>query len=542
MQINRRWILLILLLVAVASLYGQFLHNPIVFDDLVFFMLDGDGHSAIQKFSNPSVFDLRALPYATLAWTSQLWGFGLAPLRIENLLMHWLVVVALDLFVLSLYRTVLPGIKCGKNTSMATAVAIAVFLFALHPVAVYAVGYLVQRSTVMATLFGVLCLWTYLKGSTENRKAWLWASVFLYFMATHSKEHIVMLPMVIVAMTVLTHDDWEKQLRSNWPVFASYAAIALLTVAQIKGVLGHPYEIHSGEMLVGDLSEHALFYSILTQCGLFFKYGLLWLLPNPGWMSVDMREPFANGFFSIYGAALIAYCLYGVLAIRLLLKRGSYGLIGFGLLFPWLMFATEFSTVRIQEIFVLYRSYIWALGGVILFPWFLMQLNSRLTILVSVLVAATLFVVSMERLVSFSHPIVLWDDAEKLVRGRTGLPGAGRIYFNRGLEYSKAGMLDRALPDLETATRLMPELSAAFGNLGDVYYRMRQNKLAIQALSRAIMLDQEQKSPPNFKRYYTRAEAYEADGRWREAVADYKVSCFLNGKIGCNKIVPSLKQ
>ena len=89
-----------------ALLYVQFLQNPIVFDDMYFFMLDNAGHSAIEKYANPSWLELRALPYATLAWNASLFGFDLPPFRIENLLLHWMVVVILALFVLRLYRMI----------------------------------------------------------------------------------------------------------------------------------------------------------------------------------------------------------------------------------------------------------------------------------------------------------------------------------------------------------------------------------------------------------------------------------------------------
>lgn len=341
----------------IAALYGQFLHNPIVFDDLYFFMLDNEGHSAIEKFSSPALWDLRALPYATLAWNSVLFGFDLLPFRIENLLLHWAVVAAMGLFVLNLYRVALPSTNLsGEKTGVMSAVLIVISLFAVHPLAVYAAGYLVQRTIVMATLFSILSLYAWLRGCGAQNRVWLWGSVALYFLATHSKEHVIMLPAVMVAMTVLVHADWRTRVLRNWPVFAGYAAIALLTIAQIRGVLGHSYEIYASEMLSSAQSEHAWLYSLLTQSWLFFKYGLLWLLPNPNWISVDMREPMAQGVFSVYGLALLAYLLYGYAAIRLLFKRGKLGLIGFALLFPWLMFATEFSTVRVQEIFVLYRS------------------------------------------------------------------------------------------------------------------------------------------------------------------------------------------
>ncbi|MDO9010970.1 MAG: tetratricopeptide repeat protein [Gallionella sp.] len=519
----------------IAALYGQFLHNPIVFDDLYFFMLDGEGRSAIEAFAAPSMGDLRALPYATLAWTAQWFGFGLLPFRIENMLLHWMVVVVLALFVVRLYHRVLPSAGSdGERTGMVAAVLISVTLFALHPLAVYATGYLVQRTMVMATLFSVLALWSYLHGSNGHSKTWLWVSVLLYFMATHSKEHVIMLPAVVVALTVLLHQDWRRFLRENWPVFLGYALVALLTIAQIRGVIGHTYELNAGEMLEGVQPENAYGYSVLTQSWLFFKYGVLWLLPNPGWMSVDMREPFAQGFLSAYGAALLAYLLYGFAALRLLVKRGRTGLIGFAMLLPWLMFMTEFSSVRVQEIFVLYRSYIWALGGVIVLPLLLMQLNARLMIGLSLLFAATLFMISMERLSSFSHPILLWDDAEKLVKDRQTLPGAARIYYNRGTEWLKVDEYDSALADLVIATRLSPQLSAAFGNLGAVYLKTGQNELAIQAYSRAIALDSEQKAPTSFKYYSGRAGAFEATGQQLKAAIDYKVTCLLARK-GCDK-------
>jgi tetratricopeptide (TPR) repeat protein len=293
-------------------------------------------------------------------------------------------------------------------------------------------------------------------------------------------------------------------------------------------------------MLDGVQSEHAWLYSLLTQSWLFFKYGLLWLLPNPGWISVDMRESLAQGLFSVYGLSLVAYLLYGFVAIRLLFKRGRLGLIGFALLFPWLMFATEFSTVRLQEIFVLYRSYIWALGGVIVLPLLLMQLNARLTLMLSVLFFATLFMVAMERLSSFSHPVLLWADAEKLVKDRQELPGAGRIYYNLGTEWLKLDRPDQAIPDLQLATRLTPKLSAAFGNLGQAYAAVKQYELAIQAYSRAIDLDRELAAPMNYKHYYGRAIALEASGQITAAEADYQVSCRLNGKRGCDKAADSV--
>jgi len=143
--------------------------------------------------------------------------------------------------------------------------------------------------------------------------------------------------------------------------------------------------------------------------------------------------------------------------------------------------------------------------------------------------------ISMERLSTFSHPVLLWDDAEKLVKDRPQLPGAGRIYYNRGTEWLKIDKFDSAIADLQTATALSPTWAAAFGNLGAVYLKTGQNEPAIAAFGRAIELDQQQKAKPNFRHYLGRAAAYEAVEKWRAAAVDYRVSCLL-AKQGCENI------
>lgn len=533
-----------LIALVITALYGQFLYNPIVFDDLYFFLQDADGHSAIAKFASLSMGDLRGLPNATLAWTAEIFGFGLPPFRIGNFLLHFFVVIGLAFFLSRLYQVVLhKGVEVGgERTGRLVAVLIAVSLFALHPLTVYAVGYLVQRTIVMATLFSVLALWAYLHGHEKRNTIWLWGSVGLYFLATHSKEHVIMLPVIVVAMVVLVSPDWRVHLRKQWPIFAGYAAVALLTLVEAWGVLSHAYEINADEMLA-NVSASAgqesavvptLLLSILTQSYLFFKYLFLWVLPSPAWQSVDMREPFAHGFFSIYGVALLAYLAYGIVALRLLLRRGQLGVIGFAMLFPWLLFMTEFSTVRIQEVFVLYRSYVWAIGGVIILPLLLMRLNGRLAMLLSVLFAGVLFMLSMERLATFSHPVLLWDDAEKLVTDRQSLPGVDRIYYNRGTELLKAEMFDRALVDLQTAVKLNPKWPEPVANLGLTYSKIGQNELAVQSFSQAIALAQKYKGQERAKYYSGRAAAYEALGKSREAAADYQMVCRITGR-ECDK-------
>lgn len=532
MQIKRTVSLLIVLLSAITALYAPFLQNPMVFDDLPFFKVDDAGLQPVDRFYY-SLIELRSLPYATLAWGKNLFGMEMFHFRIENLLLHAAVTMALFLFLAKLFDATY-GARSNSLLSSRTLAFFAALLFALHPVAVYGAGYLVQRTIVMATLFSLLAMLAYLHGSTENKRGWLWASVPLYYLAVFSKEHAIMLPAILVALTVLLHEDWHTKLRQRWGIFVAYAAIMVFVVAAKIGVLGSVYEPLAIEMLD---AESNLNYplSVLTQSWLFFKYAGLWVFPNPTWMSVDMREPFASSLWSPYLLALGAFIVWGVGSIWLLLRRGRLALLGFAMLFPWLMFMTEFSTVRIQESFVLYRSYLWAVGAGCILPLLLDKLDKRIALVTATAVALAMFPISMERLSSFGHSLILWNDAVKLIKDKTELPGVYRIYHNRGTEYINTDDYDLAIKDLTLAVKLQPNWPYSFNNLGTAYMKKEDWHAAVTAYTQAIEVAERKKMGVNPRPYYGRAMAYEFLGEIEKAKRDYAVSCRL-GQKGCNKL------
>lgn len=521
-----------LLVLAVACLYGPFLSNPLVFDDIPFFTPDKYGK---LPFANMlwSPFQLRSLPYATLTWTYAHFGQDLVYLRLGNLLLHGMTVLALYFFLFRLFSAVLGGDGgCWRLCAFGAAL-----LFALHPVAVYAAGYLAERTIVMATLFALLACRAWLEG-LQRRRGWLlWLGVFLYYCAVYSKEHAVMLPAVMVALTVLVREDWLDALKkSKWPVLG--LVVIALSVFMVKfGLIGSVYEPATREILDKPQQQDNLYLlSVLTQAWLFFKYAFLWFIPNPAWMSIDMREPFAGSVFSVYLLAGLAFLAYGMAAMVLLFRRGMMGLLGFALLFPWFMFMTEFSVARLQEVFVLYRSYLWAAGAFAILPVLVARLDKKLLLPVLGLCAIGLFAISMERLATFSHPVLLWDDAEELVRDHPERFGAYRIYYNRGTEWAKVDRFDLALADLKRSIELLPEQPAAYQNLGFVYLKMQDWPKAIAAFSMVLKQMQQQGVPLiDARPYYGRAMAYEGAGDMAHARKDYRLSCRY-GRRGCDKI------
>ncbi len=519
-------ILAFCLFVAIDALYGKFLWNPLVFDDHNFFkkeIVEGYAHSTFD-------FGLRWFSYASLGWTYRLFGDNLIWFRMGNMLLHFAASLCLFFFLRRLFNIVLKEPSGLSNDWLAFFAAL---IFAFDPVSVYAAGYLIERSIVMAAGFGFLMLLAYMEGVARGRKIWFFVSALFYFLAVFSKEHAVMLPAVALALTPLLKKPSRTWLKEFWLPFALFACIGILVVLKAKGVLGSAYEIYGAAMIESEKIEasHAYALSMLTQSGLFFKYLFLWLFPDPAMMSVDMREPFALSYASPFRMlGLIAFLAYPVAALKLLLQGGRRGLAGFGLLFPWLLFMTELSTVRIQESFVLYRSYLWMGGFFSVLPFVVSKFPAKAAFILLFAASIALFPLAREELVSFSSPVLLWGDAAKLVEGRSGLVGIDRIYYNLGKAELDEGRYPDAIRDFTRVVGISPKVYQAWYSRGYAYYSEQKLELAIHDFDRALEL-----SPDYAQGYFMRALAYRQMKQQASALADFRKSCDLGFQRGCVK-------
>jgi len=195
-----------------------------------------------------------------------------------------------------------------------------------------------------------------------------------------------------------------------------------------------------------------------------------------------------------------------------------------------LLFFTEFSAVRIQESFVLYRSYLWMSVLCSVIPLLFMRVQLKLAAVSLSLLCALMAPLAWDRLTTFSHLLLLWDDAAKLVEGRPYLPGMERIYHNRGIALSRTKLKQEAIADYSAAIRMNPKYSYAYNDRGAMYLELRQYAEALKDFDTAIALNP---SYPNA--YQGRGMVYEALGEQTRARENYKKSCEL-GRRGCDKL------
>lgn len=524
-QRDRGWMLM--LLMAVAIVYLPFLGNPFIFDDRPIFRGDILDHYTESLFR----FELRWLPYATLGWTYALFSDVFPHLyRMFNALLHGINAILMFYLLRNLFGA--SAVEHEKSPQVIWGAWLGALLFACHPVAVYAVGYVVQLSILMATMFALLMQLAYLRGLLSGQVRWLALAVLAYFLAVFSKEHSVMMPAVLAAETVLLRSRIGATRVAMWLTWSALFGVGLLIVLLAKGVLGTPYEIMSVNMFEqqGILARGPILQlqSVMTQAGLFFKYLFLWLVPNTAWMSVDMREQFIPVWTAWQGwLGIAAFVAYGVIAAGLLLRGGRKGLLGLAMLYPWLLFFTEFSSIRIQEPFVLYRSYLWLPMLFLLIPLMLLRMPGRKWILILCAASVLLVLLSWNRLWVFSSDYRLWNDAVQLLPSDK-VAGADRVFYNRAEAYALAGNWKEAANDFERAVALSPKLPQLHKELGVSYANLGYDQKAIMQFDEAIALE------PKFAvAYYYKGLILKRQHKDELAMQQMKKSCELEYAMAC---------
>lgn len=477
-----------LITVLVCGLYLPFLRNPLVFDDRVFF----SHHLFSYYATHPLGLTPRAPAYFSLAFTEILFS-RIEAHRIASLVFHTGCAFALYLWLYVLLQR-------GQSSARATATgddrraAVCAFVaaagFAIHPAAVYGAAYLVQRSIVLATLFSLLSLLFLARGLM--RGAYLdaiWAGL-LYALAVLCKEHSILLAAVAVPVAMLANTGTAFALRYVALYLAACMPAALFVLALARQLIGRPYEPHVVEIArqietSSGSAELSWLSSAVTQAGLFFRYLATWLWPETSAMAVDLRiDPSANWSAGWIALKVVAFAAIGAFAFILVRRRGRTGLIGLGVLYAWILFLAELSVPRFQEVYVLYRSYLWAPGIALALAAALNAMGSRIALAVLLVAGPILMVQAHDRLVTFSSPLRLWEDAAgKLPDGP--VPWGSRVLYEVGREYLYSGQPDKASAAAERCIATYPGTWQCVYARGAIHMQLEQYDRALPYFVRA---------------------------------------------------------
>lgn len=176
--------------------------------------------------------DYWPLAYSThwLEW--RVWGASPAGYRAANVALH--IANAVVLWRILVQLGVPAAWWCG-------------LLFALHPVNVEAVVWILQRKTTLSTLLFLAAVWCWLKHDTRPNRRLLMAAWLAFLLALLTKTSAVMLPVTLLLLTWLRHGSLRRtDLWAAAPFFALALAMGLV------GVYYQRYGAGAGDEVRGD--------------------------------------------------------------------------------------------------------------------------------------------------------------------------------------------------------------------------------------------------------------------------------------------------
>lgn len=482
-------------LVIVAAYWGAWTHG-LIFDDSGLAGL-------VSQYAALDALRPRLLAYGSFAWLENAFGWaqGGAVQRVFNLVIHCGVVIGLFMLHRGLFSR-LPGQAVAepggwREQRVSLALAVAVLMFAVHPVASYAVAYLIQRSILMATFFVVWGLVAFSWGVRSGRPLGYALALVCYLLAMLSKEYALAAPAVALAIYIwLARPSRPALIRLGAVVGVLVGAIGGLLLTRYAHVVGEAFDPAARAFVVQlgkvapEAAEQAYGLSVLNQAWLFFRYGFFWFVPDVWAMSIDLRPPFPTGFLSFpHVLGPVAYlATLGLGAWLLLTRRDRWGLVGLYLLIPALLFVTEFSSVWIQDPFVLYRSYLWAIPLPGIWALFLMRLRADNLLALGGCLVVVLGILAHERVNSMRDSYTVWNDAVQKIdmAAPDNAVGRWRAYMNRGTFHLGNKALEPATRDFEMAARLGEPFGTVEYSLGAAYNLLGRHEDAVRALGAAV--------------------------------------------------------
>ncbi|MBX7149237.1 tetratricopeptide repeat protein [bacterium] len=489
---------------AIFAVYWQTFNNPIFFDSATA-LSDAELRRYAENFN---LLSPRLLSLITFNLTDMYLGTDWFCHNVINVILHVLTAGVLYVFFRLVFIHAFEAIKENNKIIHPTWLAcFAALAFALSPATVYGPAYLAQRTIVMATLFSIVTLIFYFKGLVTGRKRWFALSVLAFYVAIHCKEHCVAIPGIAFLLTIWMEGFNFKTLKRHSWVYALF----LLVIAQIlfhkdmSGIATLEHEPEGVQMIellhkqqvLSSQNLNLPLLNFVTQSYAFFRYLYLWLIPDVRLMSIDTQLPFATSFwFWPYTLTFILFFAFMVVSARVFLSRNKItALAGLGFLFPLVLFVTEFYGIRVSEVFVLYRGYLWMSALFLFFPaLFQARLAGyawpRAKVGLFVAYLAILIMLTHERLNTFDSEKKVWQDAVNKIDThdtRTAYKNY-RAYNNLAFTFANEGNFDAAIPYYNKALLSNPTMVAAHTNLGFAFINKKRYQEASQHFNTALTI------------------------------------------------------
>ena len=382
-------------------------------------------------------------------------------------------------------------------------------LFAVHPANTEAVSWISGITDVTCALFFLLSFYSFLMQEEKPSPGWLMAMHVSFFVGMFSKE-----TMAAYIPVLLIYQWLQGKLPSARQAVRIYLPLVLSLIIYLSMRLAAIGSFTSQEQIRYDAL--GWFQGLLNQIVLLSQYFQLFFFP----LNLNAHHSFdpvlSPADFRLWLALLL---LASVLASWVYAAKHSDHRQGAIMLFGLLMFVVVLSPVLIfykrigDNVFAERYLYLPMMGLAMTLTAPLARIHFQPHVKAVFLVLITLLCwKTIRRNSVWENELVFYETTAK------ASPGAGLIWNNLGVSYSRVGRTEDAMKAFEKSIVNLPN-AEAYGNLGRIYASQKRSADSEGAYRKAMQLN-----PRSAINYSGLADLYFSQKRYGEAIPLYQKS------------------
>lgn len=464
----------VVLLLAVTVAYCNSLEVPFLFDDIFAIEQNASLHhfgTALARRSSGTGITVDGRPVLNLSFAvNHAWGgLEVRGYHATNLLIH----AGAGLLLLGIVRRTVRRLAPG-DPALPIAL-IAALLWTLHPLQTESVTYVVQRAESLAGFFYLLTLYAFIRSlETPAPTRWRVLSVAACLLGMGTKEVVASAPLMVLWYDRIFHTG---TLAGSWRSKRGYYLSLASTWLLLLGLL---IESKGRGSSAGMDSSVTVWLYALKQCQAIVHYLRLSFWPHP--LTFDYGTETVASFSEVWPQATLLLFLVAATGVALW-RRPALGFLG-----AWffVQLAPSSSVVPIAtQTMAEHRMYLALAAVAVLVALGLHRLAGRHGLLLGFALAAGAICLTLNRNTDYGTAVHLWRDTV------TKAPHNPRAHAHLGEQLARAGNLEDAVIEYQTACRLKPDHADAYCNLGSILIRLRRPAEAIPAYEAALRLQPE---------------------------------------------------
>ncbi len=298
----------------------------------------------------------RPVAYFTFA-LNWLWGGDdVTSYHLVNIGIHILTAFFLFLTISSLLRT--PNIKGWDQSSIYFVALLSAVLWAIHPIQIQAVTYIVQRMASLAALFYIIGIFSYLKARMTHSKIYrmLWWGLcgLVFVLGVGSKNNAIMLPVILLLMEFVFFRDLSQKKNLTQAVAILLGMALIVAIAGIFLFMEDDASQYFKELY--EARHFSMYQRLLTQPSVVLFYLFQIFYPTVEQFSIEHDFTVSTSLFhpwTTFPAILIVLALI-VFALWRIKKNP---ILAFAILFFFGNHVIESTIIPLEMVFE-HRNYL----------------------------------------------------------------------------------------------------------------------------------------------------------------------------------------